>query len=323
MKLLAPFLTAVASLVFATAAHADYPDRPITMVVPFSPGGPTDVVARTLAASMQSTLKQTIVIDNAAGAGGTIGSNKVAKSSPDGYSILLMHIGMATAPSLYKSLPFDPLKDFEYIGLVVDVPMTMLGRKDLAAANTSELLALIKKSQGKTTLANAGVGSASHLCGLLFMSAIGQEMTTVPYRGAAPAMNDLLGGQVDMLCDQTTTTTSQISSGGVKAYGITSLKRIPTLANLPTLDEGGIKGFQVGAWHGVYVAKGTPKPVVDKLVASLDTAIKDPAFVKRMGELGAVIYSEQEAKPAALKTKLESEIAKWTPIIRKAGVYAE
>ncbi|HEU4621522.1 MAG TPA: tripartite tricarboxylate transporter substrate-binding protein [Burkholderiaceae bacterium] len=293
------------------------------MVVPFAAGGPTDVVARSLAQAMSTSLKQTIVVDNAAGAGGTIGSNKVAKAAPDGYTVLLMHIGMSTAPALYKNLPFDPLKSYEYVGLVVDTPMTLIAKPTMAAANVKDLLAYLKSNGNKVTMANAGIGSASHLCGLLFMSAIQQDLTTVPYRGTAPALNDLMGGQVDLLCDQTTNTTGQIQAQKVKAYAVTSAQRLANFKDIPTLDESGLAGFRVGVWHGVYAPKGTPKPVIDRLVQALQTGLKDPAFSKRMSELGATVYDSKDATPQALKAQLESEIAKWTPIIRKAGVYAE
>jgi tripartite-type tricarboxylate transporter receptor subunit TctC len=316
--------TAVALTLIASPAVAqDYPSKPISLMVPFAAGGPTDTVARSLAQSMTKSLKQTVVVENVPGAGGTIAPTKLKNANPDGYSLLIAHIGMSTAPSLYRSLPFKPLEDFELIGEVVDVPMTLIAKKDMPAKDFKELLAYIKANKDKVTLANAGLGSASHLCGLLLMSTIQTEMTTVPYKGTAPAINDLLGGQVDLLCDQTTNTTQYISSGRVKAYGATTGKRLDTMKDLPTLSELGLPGFEVAVWHGVYAPKGTPKPVVDKLVAAMQAAIVDPQFVQRMNDLGAQVVSKEKATPAGFRAHLTSEINKWTPIIKKAGVYAD
>jgi tripartite-type tricarboxylate transporter receptor subunit TctC len=314
----------ILALIASTGVWAQtYPTKPVTMIVPFAAGGPTDTVARTLGGAMQTTLKQTIVVENVGGAGGTIGVNRVAKAPADGYTILLHHIGMSTAPFLYRTLTFDPLKNFEYIGLVNEVPMTLIGKTQLPPKNFKELLAYIKTNKDKVTLANAGLGAASHLCGLLFMSTIGVEMTTVPYKGTGPAMNDLLGGQVDLMCDQTTNTTSHIKSGKVKAYAVTTPKRLPTLSDLPTLQEEGLKGFDVSVWHALYAPKGTPKPVIDTLVNALQTALKDETVKKRFAELGAEAVSQDRATPAALEKFLKSELDKWGPIIKKAGQYAD
>ncbi|MBA3777589.1 MAG: tripartite tricarboxylate transporter substrate binding protein BugD, partial [Betaproteobacteria bacterium] len=243
--------------------------------------------------------------------------------TPDGYTLLLAHIGMSTAPALYRTLPFKPLDDFEHVGQVVDVPMTLIGKKDMAPKDIKELLAFVKANKDKVTLANAGIGSASHLCGLLLMSTLQTDMTTVPYKGTAPAINDLLGGQVDLLCDQTTNTTQYITSNRVKAYAVTSRARLDTLKDLPPLAEAGLADFEVVVWHGVYAPKGTPKPVIDKLVTALQAALKDPAFVQRMNDLGSQVVAANKATPEGLRTQLRTEIDKWTPIIRKAGVYAE
>ncbi|MFO1399108.1 MAG: tripartite tricarboxylate transporter substrate-binding protein [Burkholderiales bacterium] len=315
-------LLALATLPLAAAAQ-DFPSRPVTLLVPYAAGGPTDTVARALAVGMGKALKQPMVVENAVGAGGTIAPAKLKAAAPDGYTLMLAHIGMSTAPALYRSLPFKPLDDFELVGQVVDVPMTLIARKDMPAKDFKELLAYVKANKDKVTLANAGVGSASHLCGLLFMSAIGTEFTTVPYKGTAPAMNDLMGGQVDLLCDQTTQTTSYIASGRVKAYGATSKTRVDSLKDLPTLAESGLPGFEVVVWHGVYAPKGTPRAVVDKLQAALQAAIGEGAFVTKMNELGSQVVSKDKATPDGLRTQLKSEIDKWTPIIRKAGVYAD
>ncbi|MEO8441908.1 MAG: tripartite tricarboxylate transporter substrate-binding protein, partial [Betaproteobacteria bacterium] len=249
-------LAMVPAIVFAQ----DYPNKQIVLVVPFAAGGPTDTLARNLGVTLTKLLKQQVIIDNAGGAGGTIGINKVAKAKNDGYTLLLMHIGMSTSPALYRKLPYDTLNDFEFIGQVADVPMTMLGKKALPPNNLKELLPYLKANKAKLTYANAGLGAASHLCGLLFMSQNEIDLTTVPYKGTAPAMTDLIGGQVDLMCDQTTNTTQQVQAGTVKVYGVTSAQRVPSLKDVPTLAEQGMKGFEVVVWHGLYAPKGTPKP---------------------------------------------------------------
>ena len=309
----------------ATAALAEYPDKPITVVVPFAAGGPTDKVARDLGDVLRKQLNQTIIIENVGGAGGTLGAAKVAKASPDGYTVLLHHIGMATAPALYRKLPYDTLGDFEYLGMINEVPMTLIGRSTLPASNFAELRKWIDANKGKINLANAGLGAASHLCGLLFQQAVAVDMTTVPYKGTAPAMTDLLGGQVDLMCDQTTNTSQQIEGGKVKAFAVTTSKRLttPALAKLPTLDESGLKGFNVAIWHGLYAPKGTPKAVVDKLNAALRAALKDPEFIRREEALGAVVITDNRLAGAEHKKFVEAEINKWGPAIKAAGQYAD
>ena len=312
-----------ASLALPAFAQAPFPDKPITLVVPFAAGGPTDVVARMIALPMSKALGQTVIVENTVGAGGTIAATKVARAAPNGYSLLIHHMGMSTAPALYKKLAFDPLKDFEYIGQVVDVPMTLIGRKDFPANNLKELQAYIKTHKDKVSLANAGLGAVSHLCGLLFMSQLGVELNTIPYKGTGPAMNDVLGGQVDLLCDQTTQTVPMIKEGRVKVFGATTLKRLSALPDVPTLDEQGMKGFEVKVWHGMYAPKGTPKPVLDKITAALQAALKDPQVKQRMAELSSEIAPMDKVSANGLKTHLEAEIVKWTPVIKKAGVYAD
>ncbi len=267
----------------------------------------------------------TVLVDNAAGAGGTIGANKVAKASPDGYTILLHHIGMATQPGLYRNLPFKTLEDFEYLGMVNDVPMTLIGRPSLPANNFAELRTWLNANKGKVNLANAGLGAASHLCGLLFMNALKFDMTTVPYKGTGPAMTDLIGGQVDLMCDQTTNTSGQIESKKVKAYAVTTAKRLttPALKDLPTLQEVGLKDFQVTIWHGLYAPKGTPADVQKKINDALKVALKDPEFIKKQEGLGAVVVTDKRVEPAEHKKFVAAEIAKWGPIIKAAGVYAD
>jgi tripartite-type tricarboxylate transporter receptor subunit TctC len=304
-------------------AQASYPSKPVTIVVGFAAGGPTDIVARTLAQAMEKSLGTTVVVENKAGVGGVIGVGDIAKAQPDGYRVLVHHIGMATAPSLYRKLAFDVTKDFEYIGLINEVPMVMLTKPGMPVNNLKELNAYVAANKNKISFANAGLGSASHLCGLLYMSSIKVDLTTVPYKGTAPAMTDLIGGQVDMLCDQTTSVTAQVKGGKVKPIAITSPARLDTLKEIPTTAEGGSAGFQVSVWHGLYAPKGTPKPVLDKLVASLQAALADPALRKRFDDLGAQTVSKERATPAALESHLKAEIAKWTPIIKAAGEYAD
>ena len=307
----------------AGAASAQYPTKPITMMVPYAAGGPTDTVARVMGIAMAKPLGQTIIVENRPSNGGILAPEVVKNSKPDGYTILIHHIGMATIPSLYRQLRFNPLTDFEYIGLINDVPMTIIARQNFPAKDFKEFLSYIKANRTKINAANAGIGAASHLCGMLFMSAIQTDLTMVQYKGTGPAMNDLLGGTVDFMCDQTTSTTSQIKSGKVKVYGVTSKKRVASLPDVPTLDEQGLKGFEVGIWHGLYAPKGTPKEAIDKLSHALQEALKDPTVNQRFADLGAAAFPADKATPAALEAHLKAEIAKWSPIIKKAGVYAD
>ena len=319
-------LVALAAAATTGVALAAYPEKPITIVVPFAAGGPTDKVARDLAEVIRKGLNnQPIVIENVGGAGGTLGAAKVAKAAPDGYTLLLHHIGMATAPALYRNLPFKVLDDFEYVGMVNDVPMTLVGRPNLPANNYAELVKWLEANKGKINLANAGLGAASHLCGLLFQQSLKIDMTTVPYKGTAPAMTDLLGGQVDIMCDQTTNTSTQIEAGKIKAYAVTTLQplKTPALAKLPTLDSQGLRGFNVSIWHGMYAPKGTPKAIVDQLNAALRAALKDPEFIKRQEALGAVIVTDGRVNPAEHRKFVEAEIGKWGPAIKAAGQYAD
>ena len=310
-------------LLVSSAFAQDYPAKQISLVVPFAAGGPTDTVARNLGVAMTQQLKQQVVIENVAGAGGTIGANRIAKAKPDGYSLLIAHIGMATAPALYRNLPYNPLTDYEYIGQVADVPMTLIAKPGLPPDNLTELIAYIKKNKDKLNMGNAGLGAASHLCGLLFTSRIPAVITTIPYNGTAPAMTALMGGQIDLMCDQTTNTTAQIKSGRVKVYGMTTKTRVPSLSMVPTISEQGMKDFEVTVWHGVYAPKRTPKPVVDKLVSALQASVQDATFKSRIAELGALAVSKDKATPESLAKHLKAEIEKWGPIIKKAGDYAD
>jgi tripartite-type tricarboxylate transporter receptor subunit TctC len=328
LNLISAALVAVAGMALTPAFAQDYPikDKVITIVVPFAAGGPTDRVARDLAEAMRKPLGgNSIIIDSAAGAGGSIGANKVAKAAPDGYTLLVHHIGMSTMPGLVRNIPFKVESDFEYVGMINDVPMTLIGKPTLPAANYKELTTWLTANKGKINLGNAGVGSASHLCGLLFQNAIQIDMTTVPYKGTAPAMTDLMGGQIDLMCDQTTNTSTQIDAKKVKAYAVTTGKRLttPALKDLPTLQESGLKGFEVTIWHGLYAPKGTPADVLAKINAALKVALKDPEFIKKQEGLGAVVVTDKRVEPAEHKKFVAAEIAKWTPIIKAAGVYAD
>ena len=307
----------------AATARADYPERAITMIVPFAAGGPTDTVGRLVAEAMTRELGQQVIVENVGGAGGTLGAARVAKAEPDGYTLLMYHIGQATSASLYRKLPYDPLNDFAPIGRVTDVPMTVIGRSTLEPGSAADLIGFIREKKDELTLANAGPGSSSHLCGMLLMSALGVPMTTVPYKGTAPAMTDLLGGQVDLVCDQTTNTAGQIRSGKVKAYAVTTKERVAALPDLPTLDEAGLPGFEMSVWHGLWAPKGTPEPVIAKLVPALAAALKDEKVIERMADLGTVPVPPEQVTPAALQAQTESEAAKWRPIIEAAGAFAD
>ena len=320
---------ALISVVLLAVVHAHaqtFPSKTITIVVPFAAGGPTDRSARDLAEALRKPLGGvTVVVDNVAGAGGSIGANKVAKAAPDGHTLLLHHIGMATMPTLVRNIPFKVESDFEYLGMVSDVPMTLIGRPTLPAKNFKDLTAWIGQNKGKVNLGNAGVGSASHLCGLLIQNALQADMTTVPYKGTAPAMTDLIGGQIDLMCDQTTNTSSHIEAGKVIGYGVTTAKPLTTAAlkDLPTLSDAGLKGFEVVVWQGLYAPKGTPTEVVVKLNSALKAALKDADFIKKQEGLGAIVVTGKRLDVDEHKKFVAAEIARWSPVIKAAGVYAD
>ncbi len=309
----------------APARAQDYPARPVTMVVPFAAGGPTDTVARLVAEVMTRDLGKQVLVENVGGAGGTLGAGRVAKAAPDGYTILLHHIGMATSDTLYRKLPYVTLTSFEYVGLVTDVPMTLVAKADFAPKSFAELVTYVKANKDKMSIANAGIGSASHLCGMLFQSIIATAITAVPYSGTGPAMNDLVGGTIPnlIMCDQTTNTTGQLTGGKIKAYAVTSPERLKTLPDVPTAKELGQPTFEFGIWHGLYAPKGTPAAIVNRLAASLKVALHDPVVIERFAALGTAPSSDADATPAALKAKVEAEIARWKPVIQGAGEYAD
>ena len=313
----------VVALVAGAAQAQTYPTGPITVVVPFSAGGPTDTVTRLISDSMGKTLGQQLVVQNVGGAGGTLGATQVAKAAPDGYTLLLHHIGMSTAPALYPDLAFDPVTDFAPVGLVTSVPMTMIARKDFEPNTFEELVELVKADPDSVIYANAGIGAASHLCGMLFMDALDVEFLTVPYQGTGPAMTDILGGQVDFMCDQTTNTTGQIRGGEVKAYAVTSPERLEALPDLPTTAEGGLPDFQIGVWHGLYAPAGTPPEIVAQLSEALQIALADEEVIARFAELGTKPVTQEEATPEAHAAYLAEQIALWGPIIEAAGSAAQ
>ena len=297
-----------------------YPDRNITVVVPFSAGGPTDTVTRLIAEPMSAKLGAQIVVQNVEGAGGTVAAGEVARAKPDGYTVLMHHIGMSTAPALYADLPYKPLEDFKTIGLVTEVPMTFIGSPNFEPNTMEELITYVEENIDTVTYANAGIGAASQLCGLLFETATDLDLTEVPYDGTAPAMDDLLGDQVDFMCDQTTNTSEPILAGDVKAYAVTTPERVESLPDVPTTEEVGLADLQVSVWHGLYVPAETPQEVVDALNAALVAALADETVITRLGELGTAPVPEDRATPAAHTELLQSQIELWRPIIEEAGV---
>lgn len=320
---------AVAALLGSGSALAqDYPasSKPISFVLPYAAGGPTDKAARDLAQAMSKALGgHSIVIENAPGASGSIGAAKVAKASNDGYTLLFTHIAQATLPTFFRNLPYNVEKDFEFLGLVSENPMNVIARPNLPPNNISELVSWVQGNKGKISIANAGPGSASHLCGMLFQSTLKVDMISVPYKGTAPAMTDLIGGQVDLMCDQTTTTIPQIEGKKVKSYAVTTPSRLssPVLKDTPTLQEAGFKDFTVTIWQGLYAPKGTPAPVLKKLNDALRVAVKDPEFIRKQDAGGASVISDNRVDPAGHKAFVLAEMAKWAPVIKASGIYAD
>ncbi len=325
MKLLTRVIGLFGIASTATLAWADFPDKPVTLVVPFAAGGPSDKIARDLADALRKPLGQTVIVDNAAGAGGTIGSAKVARAVPDGYTLLVHHIGMATAPALYRKLSYKVPEDFEFLGLINEAPSVLIGKPGLEAGSFADLRKWITASGGKVNLANAGLGSASHLCGMMFQSALKTNMTPVPYKGTAPAMTDLIGGQVDLMCEQATNAVPQIEGKKVKVYGVTSLQRlqIPALKDVPTLSDAGLKDFNVQVWHGLYAPRGTPPAVIAKLNSALRAALKDPELIRREEALGLTVVKDDRLDPAGHRKFVEAEKARWSKVIKEAGEYAD
>lgn len=307
----------------AIASAQSFPTRTISLVVPFAAGGPTDTVARLVAQGMTANLGQNVIVENVAGAGGSLGAQRTALARPDGYSLLVHHIGMSTIPTLYRRLGYDPINGFEPLGLITEVPMTIVARRDFPAANLQELIAVVRRDRERINLANAGIGAASHLCGLLFQSALNVPLTTVPYRGTAPAMADLMGGRVDILCDQTTNTTQQIAAGAVRAYAVTTRERVGALADLPTAGEAGLPGFEISVWHGLYAPRATPAPIVERLSQALQAALREASLIERFTALGTTPVTQDRATPAAHKAFWTADIARWRPVIQAAGQFAD
>ena len=310
---------ALTTLISLPLAAQTFPNRPITIIVAAAAGGPTDTVARLIGESMGRTLGQTVLVENIGGAGGTIGMARVAKTPADGYTVAVWHVAQATAPALYDSIKYDVLGDFDHIGRITDVPMTLVSKQALPPTNVTEIVAWMKANNEKATYGHAGIGSASHLCMLVLMKELGIQMNGVPYRGTGPAMNDLLAGQFDVMCDQTTNTTNQIKEGKIKGYAATTAQRLKVLPELPTLDESGLKGFEVSAWHAMWAPKGIPAEASAKLVAALQTALKDEKVIERFASLGTEPVAQTQATPEALKAQLTAELAKWSPVIKASG----
>jgi tripartite-type tricarboxylate transporter receptor subunit TctC len=302
------------------AAQAAFPTKPITIVVPAAAGGPTDTVARLLAESMTRTLGQTVLIENVGGAGGTLAMTRVAKASPDGYTLAVWHIAQATAPALYDNLKYDAVNDFDPLGRITDVPMTIVSKTAVPAKTIKELLDWIRAEPAKITYGHAGVGSASHLCWLVLMKELGVRMEGIAYRGTGPAMNDLVSGQFDVMCDQTTGTTNQIQAGRIKGYAVTTKSRVSSLPDLPTLDASAIPSFEVSAWHAMWAPKGLPKSATDTLVAALQAALQDRKVIERFASLGTEPVPLALATPDALKAQLAAEVKRWDTVIKAAGV---
>ncbi|WP_185983036.1 tripartite tricarboxylate transporter substrate-binding protein [Aureimonas mangrovi] len=322
MKLKIAAALVAASFLVAPATAQEYPTQPLTMLVPFSAGGPTDVVARLVAQVMSRELGQQVLVENAAGAGGTLASGRLAQAEPDGYTMLIHHLGIATSATLYRSLPYDPLTAFDYVGQVTTVPMLLVSRPDYPAENFEQLLQMARENPDETLLANAGPGAVSHICGMLFMQAIGEQLTTVPYPGTGPAMTDVMGGQVDLLCDQTTNAIPPVSNNSVKAYATATAERIPQLPDVPTALEQGLEGFEVGVWHGIYVPAGTPEDRIETLSSALQVALQDETVLARFNELGTAPVPLEDATRESLKNQYESQIEFWRPLIEQAGEYA-
>jgi len=323
MKLVLRLSLASLLCIAANAFGQTYPNKPVVMIVPFAAGGPTDVLARTLALAMGKQLKQTIMVENVGGAGGNIGVLRTVKAAPDGYTVLVHHIGMSTSPALYRKMEYNPLTDLAYISLIADVPMTLIARQNFPPVNFKEFVTYLKSNKDKLSMAHAGLGAASQLCGLLLTSTLQTEVLTVPYTGTAPAMTSLLGGQVDFMCDQTTNTTGQIQNGKVKVYGVTTKTRVASLPNIPTLDEQGLKDFEVAVWHAVYAPKNTPRPIQDTLLKAVREALKDQDLKDTLAKLGTEPVAANRQTPEVLRDFLKAEVDKWGPIIKKADQYAD
>jgi tripartite-type tricarboxylate transporter receptor subunit TctC len=317
---------AAALLFFGAATPAvaqDYPNRPVTMIVPFAAAGPGDIIARLVAEAMRRSLGQEIIVVNVGGAGGTIGTARVAQAKPDGYTILLGHTGQATMASLYKSLTYDPVESFETIGLITEVPMTIVGKSGFEPANLKSLITFIRERPDKINYAHSGLGSVAHLCGLMFTSATKTKMTFIPYKGGGEVMKDLLAGQIDVYCEPATGTTAVIQAGKIKPYAVTTKRRVATLPDVPTTTEAGFPEIGITTWYGLYAPKGTPSAAIDKLATALQAALKDSNVVTRFAQLSMEPVPQDQATQAGLSEKLRAEVKYWSALLKEAGVQPE
>lgn len=317
-----PLAGLLLALAACCAAAQAYPSRPVTMVMPYAPGGPGDTITRVFAAAMQKTLGQQVVVENPAGASGTIGTAKVARSAPDGYTLLMIHVSHATNLAMYKGLPYHPVDDFEPIGSATSGPMVIVARNDFPARDLNEFVAHVRANAPKISLAHAGVGSASHLCGLMMMNALNVKFNEIPYKGTGPALNDLMGGQVDLLCDQTSGTVPPVKGGRIKAYAAAGKARLASLPNVPAIAEAGVQEFDINISFGLYAPRGTPRPVLEQLTAALQKAVADPEVRAKLEGMGIAAVAPEQATPAALRAHLKQEIDTLGPLLLKAGVKA-
>jgi len=319
----------IAALLFAAlfampaAAQDAYPSKSITLVVPYAPGGGSDFLGRVLAEGLHTRLNQTVIVQNVPGAGSVVGSQQVAKAKPDGYTLLLNHVGLSTVPALYKKLNFDPLASYEFIGLYAEAPMMIMARKEFPPKTFAELVAYAKEKKDKFTMASSGMGSSTHLCAMIFQEALGVPITIVQYKGAGPAVIDVRSGQVDAICDLPTTTSAQIRSGDLRAYLLTAPERMKSLPDVPTANELGVPSLAIGVWFGVYAPLGTPRPVIATLNKALREIVQDKAVAEKLAGIETFLLPLDQATPEALKARLASQIALWTPLIEKAGIQAE
>ncbi|KAF0135632.1 MAG: hypothetical protein FD152_1260 [Xanthobacteraceae bacterium] len=320
--MLGRFLAAAALTVgfsLSPATAQTYPDRPITLIVPFAAGGPSDVLGRLIGQSLSQSLGQTVLIENVGGAGGTTGAARTARAAPDGYTLLIHHLALAAGATLYRNLSYDTVKDFEPIGLINQGPFVIVSKNGLETKTIAEFIEHVKKTGRGMSFGTAGVGSGSHLCNMMMQSQLGVTFNEIPYRGTGPAMNDLVAGQLDALCDQTTNSIPQIQGNRIRAYAVTALQRVEQLPNLPTLHESGLPNFEVTVWHALYAPRGTPAPVIQRLNAALEVALKDATILKRFADLGTTPFPAGQRGPAEARARLESEVAKWRRVISESG----
>jgi tripartite-type tricarboxylate transporter receptor subunit TctC len=317
-----PFIALVLALTSMQATAQDFPNRAITMMMPYAPGGPGDTITRVFAGAMQKHLGQQIVVDNTAGASGSIGTAKVARAKPDGYTLLMIHVSHATNVAMYKSLPYHPVDDFDPIGRATSGPMVIVTRNDFPAKNLNEFVAYVKANGPKVSLAHAGVGSASHLCGLMMMNALNVKLNEIPYKGTGPALTDLMGGQVDILCDQTSGTVPSVKTGKIKAYASAGKARLPQLPDVPAISEAGVEGFDINISFGLYAPKGLPKPVIEQLTSALKKSVGDAEVRQRLEAMGITAVNMDQARPDALRAHLKYEIDTLGGLLVKAGVKA-